>query len=121
MSLPDAFAPAEMVYRERLLEATWGHLAPVKNRRYSGRIVFVTGIYGDEENNPTTLYCKLSNKTLGDLPDSPWFYDFLQDWYFEQVDADLLTPGVVYEFKGSFFNYKFAGKIRALANYGGTA
>lgn len=50
---------------------TWGHLAPVPGKQYSGYILFYYGAYGD-----TTVI----NDDFPDLPSSPWYYDDMYDY-----------------------------------------
>lgn len=119
MVLADAFAPAEAQYKEAVMQNAFGHLAPQKNRRYRGNIVFTAGVWGDEELNPVSLRCEFSNKTVGELQGSPWFYDFLQDFYFSLVKDGQVKPGVVYEFRGYFLNYRFIGEVRPLYDFSG--
>lgn len=108
MSLWDAFAPAEARDRERVTEDTWGHLAPEKNKKYEGRIVFAVGCLGIDDLNPTALVCKFDG-----LDSSPWFYDCLQEW----LQNQKTEAGCTYEFKGHFRNYKFVGKVKKIADY----
>lgn len=46
------------------------HLAPKKDKRYKGRIIYAIGCFGDDPLNPTVLSCKLRG-----LDSSPWFFD----------------------------------------------
>ncbi len=96
-----AFGPAEEIYRQEVLRDTWGHLAPTKGREYPGRIVFSFGVFDSGDLNPVVLVCD-----FGDLDSSPWFYDALQGF------LDRYTPGEagrVYEWTGTFRNYRFKG------------
>ncbi len=104
----DAFAPAEARYREQVLESTWGHLAPEKNHKYPGRIVFAVGIYDSDDLNPTIIVCNFEG-----LHDSPWLYEALQDF----VQGKKYDPGCVYEWTGHFRNHKFVGKVRKIEDY----
>jgi hypothetical protein len=99
----DAFIPIEHDNREIMKQNTWGHLAPKKNKTYKGRIVFVAGIFGSDHLNPVSTYCEFD-----DLDSSPWFFDHLEDF----MRSTKPKAGVVYEFLGTFRNYKFKGKIR---------
>ena len=54
-ALAEAFAPAEARHHENVRRETWGHLAPVRNRTYRGRVVYAVGCYGDDPLNPTIL------------------------------------------------------------------
>ena len=93
-------------HREQLKE-TWGHLAPVKNRTYEGRIVYAIGCYNGVL-NPTPLSC-----VLGKLGSSPWFYEAIHGWLSDLPEA-YRQDACVYEWTGTFRNYRFDGKIRLL-------
>jgi hypothetical protein len=107
MSLEDAFKPIEAYYQHQALAEAWGHLAPKRNKIYRGRIVYVVGCFGNDHLNPTVMACE-----LGDLESSPWFYDALIE-FLQQQQTEV---GYVYEFVGTFRNYVFQGKIRAVYN-----
>jgi len=115
MSLEDAFAPIYAQYRADIQRATWGHLAPTKNKTYSGYIVWALDLYDSGYLNPKVLACEMR-----DLPDSPWFYsamiEFLQSLT-EQNDnrkQEEETAGKVYRWDGTFKNYKWKGTWRQL-------
>ncbi len=101
-NIADVFASAEVVYKERQMQATWGHLAPVRNKKYRGRIVYAVGCYCG---TPVILHCEFK-----DLPDSPWLYEHVQNFMFAQEGEE----GCVYEFVGFFRNYEFEGTVRVI-------
>lgn len=92
-----AFAPAQLAYSMIIQKETWGHLAPVKNRIYRGCIVFSISAYGD---------MVILDSNWGKLPDSPWLFDAMHDFVFED---DKLVHGAIYRFDGTLRNYKFNG------------
>jgi hypothetical protein len=100
-TIADAFAPAIARYKAQVIESTWGHLAPKKNKSYSGWIVFSIAADG--------LYC-LIDYDFKKLDGSPWFYDALQDF----IGDNAKERGKVYRFDGTFCNYVFEGTIRQL-------
>lgn len=105
-TIHDSFLPVERRYREAVLRETWGHLAPEKNKSYPGRIVFSFGVYDCGNLNPVVLVCD-----FGELDGGPWFYNALINF------LDQYTPGetgVVYEWTGTFRNYKFKGRAPRL-------
>lgn len=104
-TIAEAFAPAESRYKAAVMADTWEHLAPKKNKTYSGFIVFAVGCFGDDPLNPIALQCEF--KGLGS---SPWFFDTMSEFLSEQKTAE----GCVYRFDGVFRNYEFVGKIRRL-------
>lgn len=126
--MEQAFAPAEAKYREDVKRATWGHLAPQKNKVYKGHIVFAVGCYGDDPLNPVVLACSFKDRQGQELTDSPWFFDSLSDFVGEFVGLDNqnafgieqpepLHPcqaGGVYRWEGTFRNYLFRGDLRQL-------
>lgn len=104
-SMADAFAPVEAHYRARVLEATWGHLAPRKNKTYPGHIVFALGCYDCGHLNPTPLTCEFKG-----LDDSPWFYEAVIE-FLQSLGG---KAGDVYRWQGNFRNYEFAGTLQKL-------
>lgn len=105
-SLAKAFAPWEAHRREIVLQDTWGHPAPKKNKRYEGRIVFAVGCFGSDNLNPTVLSCE-----FGDLDSSPWFFESLQDFLADDAFTEQ-QEGNVFEWVGVFKNYEFNGKYK---------
>ena len=104
-NISEVFGPIELRNRERVLSATWGHLAPRRNRTYKGFIVFAVGCFGDDPLNPVAIQCEFRG-----LDSSPWFFDFMNRFLGEQgVEA-----GCVYRFDGVFRNYSFDGKVKKL-------
>jgi hypothetical protein len=103
MSLADAFAPAEQHYRNQVIAATFGHLAPEPRKAYPGTILFTHSEYGQLV--PIRAH-------FDGLPDSPWFFEHLNDFV-----ADKATvAGGVYRFKGTYMlckngNARFVGKV----------
>jgi len=106
-TIAEAFQPAVAAHRERVMFETWGHLAPKKGKTYKGRVVFAVGCFGSDDLNPTAIVCEFE-----DLDSSPWFFDVLQDFLYENRGE----AGCVYEFNGTFKNYKFKGQIKTLLN-----
>lgn len=104
MAWIDAMAPAIAAHKERVMQATWGHLAPKRNKTYQGRIVWAVGCYGKDH---TPLVCEFD-----DLDDSPWFYDAMTEFLWAQE----CESGCVYEFIGTFRNFNFKGKVRTIFN-----
>lgn len=104
-TIADAFAPAEVRYKALVMESTWGHLAPKRNKKYRGHIVFAIGCFGSDHLNPTALRCELEG-----LASSPWFFDAMSD-FLQSLETEA---GGVYRFDGEFRNYEFSGKVRRL-------
>jgi hypothetical protein len=105
MSLGDAFAEYEAHYKEEVMRQTWGHLAPKRNKRYKGRVVFAVGCFSSDYLNPTPIVCEFK-----DLESSPWFYSALNEY----LQSLKVEEGKVYEFTGKFCNYKFEGEVRTV-------
>lgn len=109
-------------HREQLKD-TFGHLAPVKNKKYNGRIVYTVGCLGSDDLNPTVIAFD-----FGDLDSSPWLYDALHEFIgggdrpgaydgFCYTENGLKNePGFVYEWVGTVRNYVFHGERRTLLN-----
>lgn len=117
MPWTDAFAPVEAKYREDVLQDTWGHLAPKKNKTYRGYLTFAIGCYDHGSSNPTPLKVQFPG-----LDHSPWLYDFiheqLQNWQNgkgrRRRTKERFAVGHVYRFDGVFRNYKLSGKIKRI-------
>lgn len=119
-----AMQPALEKYRCDVLEDTWGHLAPKRNIIYRGKITFALGCYDSGHLNPTILDATLVSRKYGELSDSPWFYDAVNDFLSDSIcdhtvwDKEengwkrKLHVGNVYQFEGYFRNYEFVGTIK---------
>lgn len=89
-----------------VMNATWGHLAPERNKTYRGKVIWALGCgYNHSDLNPTVLLCD-----FGDLPDSPWFYDALIDFLQELVERGT----GLWQWEGTFRNYSWCGKLTEL-------
>lgn len=108
-TIADAFAPVEARYKSLVMQHTWGHLAPRKNKTYRGYVVFALGCYDSGELNPTPLTCEFAG-----LGDSPWFYDSLMD-FLQSLGG---KAGDVFRFDGTFRNYEFQGTVAKLWAFG---
>jgi hypothetical protein len=124
MSFASACQEWELAQKKEMMEATWGHLAPAKNKAYVGHIVWALDLYDSGYLNPKVLECDLKG-----LHDSPWFYDamieFLQaiheqmfsshrDSFWGASDREKATAGTLWRWDGTFHNYKFKGTVRQL-------
>lgn len=96
-----AMAPVRLRNKQSAYKATWGHLAPERNRTYRGYIVFTISAFGD---------MVVIDSDFADLPDSPWLFDAVHDFAFED---EMLIHGAVYRWTGSLRNYRFRG-VRTL-------
>lgn len=103
MSIASAMAPIEAINKEIVMQDTWGHLAPIKNKTYSGHFTYASSCFG--ANNPIMLSFEFK-----DLDSSPWLYNALQDLLYSLKTE----PGIVYKFEGTIRNYKFKGDISQL-------
>ncbi len=106
MSLADAFAKTDAIYAAQVRYQAFGHLAPVRGVRYPGTMIFCQSEYGD-------IVCIRAD--FGDLPDSPWFYEDMQEY----IGKKALEAGAIYRFSGYYLKYKnggyrFSGKVAAL-------
>lgn len=104
--MQEAFAPAEAEYRNRVIHATWGHLAPEPRKKYRGYVLFTFGEYGD---------ITVIKDNFEGLPDSPWFYEHVHEFASRKVK----TRGRVYRFDGTYMmlkngNSRFSGKVRVV-------
>jgi hypothetical protein len=117
MSWIDAFAPVEAIYREEVMRATWGHLAPKKGKIYRGYMTFAIGCYDHDDLNPTPLKVQFRG-----LDDSPWIYEAIHErlsrWHLgfgrRRRRQPRFAVGGVYRFDGCIQNYRFYGKIRRI-------
>lgn len=93
MSLADAFAPVEALNREIVLHNTFGHLAPVPGKKYSGTILVAQSEYGDN---------MIFSADFGDLPDSPWLYDDMNDF----IESAPNERPAIFKWSGWYVRYK---------------
>ncbi len=68
---------------------TWGHLRPVKDKIYSGYILYTVGCFGD-------IVCIESK--FEELPDSPWFYEDLREFIGDNGEQNSF----IYLFTGTY-------------------
>jgi hypothetical protein len=94
MSWIDAFRPAEEKYKNEVMGATWGHLAPESQKVYHGYIIFTFGDYGDI----TPIKCEFK-----DLDDSPWFFQDMADFIYRKSKN---RQGEVLKFIGTYWKSK---------------
>lgn len=113
-AIADAFAPADAQYHEQVMQSTWGHLAPARDKAYYGHVVFAIGCY--DELNPLLLEANFKG-----LPDSPWFFEALTDLIQQETEYGTSRgarhkwkPGGTYRWEGKFHNYTFVGSFRRL-------
>lgn len=94
MPVYDAYADSK---KKMVMEDTWGHLSPQPGRKYSGRILFTHGAYGDI----VPIACDFS-----DLPDSPWFYEDMMQFIRDHIKKDGYEFGSIYRFVGTYVKFK---------------
>lgn len=112
-----AFAPIMLKYHCEILEATWGHLAPKKNRTYRGHIEFAFGSFGNDSLNACILSAELKTRNGEELSSSPWFYEALQEFcdkWATGYNEGYENAGKVFRFEGTFRNYEFVGQTRQM-------
>ncbi len=110
MGLRDVMMVIENDIRQKVCQDTWGHLAPIKDKTYKGRIVYAIGCFNSGRLNPTPLISELES-----LSSSPWYYSALHDMLGD-LPEKFRKDGCVYEWTGTFKNYEFDGKIRLLVD-----
>lgn len=96
----DAIAPIQARDKENVMQATFGHLAPIKNISYKGVILFTKSAYCSG-----TIY--LIDSKFSELSDSPWLYDFIHEQLYKFA---TLEEGAVYQLNCTFRNYRIYGK-----------
>lgn len=95
---------------EYVRQDTWGHLAPVKDKSYSGRLVFAVGCFGNDPINPTPIVFEFD-----ELGSSPWLFEAIQDMSYELI-AKTYPEGTVVEWAGTVCNYVFSGDLKVIFN-----
>jgi hypothetical protein len=93
MSIGEAFDAHEKLYSNAIQQETWGHLAPKKDQEYQGFIIYSLGCYGD--------HCVIQVK-FKDLPDSPWFYEHLNEFVSNMLGKKRVKHGTVFKFTGTY-------------------
>lgn len=103
-SWAETFAPIAAKYREDVMQATWGHLAPMKNTSYKGVVLFTSTAYNSGR-------IVLIDSNFENLDDSPWFYDFLYEWLNK---CPNIERGGIYQVNCTFRNYRMYGTPKLL-------
>jgi hypothetical protein len=47
-TMEDLFYKIDAHYKEQVFQDTFGHLAPSKNKKYTGRFIYAVGCYGND-------------------------------------------------------------------------
>jgi hypothetical protein len=104
-SWAETFAPINSHNRDVVYKATWGHLAPIKNKVYKCMVLFSVSAYhsGTRE---------LIDTWFDGLDDSPWLYDSLQEMI-NDFDINRELAGV-YQFDGQVKNYLWKGSLKLI-------
>lgn len=108
MSLGDIASLIEADRRAAAMAATFGHLAPQQESVYSGWILLAHSGYGDGS--------VIIGAEFGDLPDSPWFYDGMNELILDHADElGRECYGKVFRWTGT---YEFKNWAEELDMYG---
>ena len=99
-------ASIDRVNYNRVNEATFGHLAPMKNTTYRGIITCAVGHYDDL--NPTIMDIDLKG-----LEDSPWLFDAVTELLWD-LGNEVLKAGSAYVITTTFRNYRFWTKVKQI-------
>lgn len=103
----EALADYNAEFQEQIFQLTWGHLAPTRNKKYKGKILFAVSCFCSEER-------QLINYEFQDLDSSPWLYDAVHE-FLEVLDEEgTIEAGCVYEFTGVIRNYKIEGTLKKI-------
>jgi hypothetical protein len=98
MSLAEAFAPAQDHYRNQVMHATWGHLAPQQDNAHAGSFVFTIAGYGGD--------MVIITSDFPTVDDSPWFYQHMQNFMGDYIRIANETGreyrGHVFRFDGAY-------------------
>jgi len=111
MSLASAFAPSDNANYNRVMQNTFGHLAPVRRRAIPGWITFVTSPYSG---------CTVVDLSFDGTPDSPWLAEAVMDYVGNLVTRyDVDNRAGFYRWEGTvtmFDNgaFRFGGDTRRL-------
>lgn len=93
----EAYAPALSAYKADVIQNTWGHLAPQKNTTYRGRMMVSKSGYGNADGKIIDMEWKA-------LGDSPWLFDFVNDWIWE--NRETMKEDGIYLMECTFRNYR---------------
>lgn len=103
-NLHTIMAEAENRYRVKIYEATWGHLAPEKNKTYRGTITIAFGNYHSGHINPIIL------EEVGMPENSPWWYEAVHEYISNLVRGNNdkeWDSGYVLKLNITFRNFQF--------------
>ena len=98
----ETFAPILSKYKHDVYETTWGHLTPLKNKKYNCKILFSSSSYGNAG-------LALIQTILGTgLNDSPWLYNSMNGL----IESLEIQGCGVFEWNGFFRNYTWHGEVK---------
>lgn len=103
---------------EAVLHDTWGHLKPKVREIYSGHVIIAKSMFSGHGTIPLT--CELKTAAGEGLDSSPWFYQDLNDFAYEQVkDRNDAGGWGLWKWEGTFERLKngksrWRGKTRPL-------
>lgn len=114
MSFAETIASGLARDRDRVVSATWGHLAPELGKTYRGSVVFAHSGYGGQT-AILSIDFKLENGTS--LLDNPWSFEdvtnYICDWLCDQSNGKrggnpgCIDPeGKIFRFAGSYCRFK---------------
>ena len=101
MPWTDAFETVEREYGAAVERDTWGHLAPEQNRSYRGSLLFTHTEWGQ---------WVLIRGNFDGLDWSPWLFDAAMEF----VEKHATEEGGLYQWRGTFRNYRWYGKPQKL-------
>ena len=109
MGLADVAALIQNDQRQRVMQDTWGHLAPEKGKKYPIEFTAAVGYFSEDTLNPILLSCGPEDGPWY----GPWFYEAVQEFLSDHLGEDE-NSGKIFRFVGHWRNYKFVGKFRQI-------
>jgi hypothetical protein len=95
-----AVIPAFAESKQLVMQDTWGHLAPEKNKSYKGSILFCKSAFGGGNTS-------LIDFNFAFLDSSPWLYDFIEE-HIQNISNS--EDGGIYQINCTIRNYRLYGK-----------
>jgi len=96
---------ANQPYIQAVLENTWGHFAPTKNKTYKCILLFSVSAFGGPTRN--LIDCWFTDE----LTSSPWLYDQMNN-IINKAELPKASDGKVFILIGTMRNYRWWYKIQ---------
>jgi len=107
MGYNEAFAPIEQHNKAVVMINTWGHLAPKRQKKHKGFVLFTCTAYGQTYN--------IDNE-FETVEDSPFFFEDMENYIHNYSNELPKNSYGIFKFEGHYIKFKngngrFTGKV----------